>query len=176
MIIDTRDSFAEPAWMPVAIAERGIRRFPVGETNPRIVEYNSQTNLVGYDDKISWCSSFINWCLAGVGVRGTASALARSWLDWGIALESPAYGCITVLTRDDPPSWKGHVGFYLRHDADYVYLVSVSGSRLELRHCECEGVAFVRTRAMRWKTRTLRLQRQWVHVGRDKGKRSGVRW
>lgn len=32
--------------------------------------------------------------------------------------------------------------------------VSVSGSRLESRHSECEGGAFVRTRAMRWKTRT----------------------
>lgn len=33
--------------MPVAIAECGVRRFPVGETNPRIVEYNNQTNLFG---------------------------------------------------------------------------------------------------------------------------------
>lgn len=71
------------------LPKRGIRRFAVGETNPRIVEYNDQTNLVGYDDKVSWCSSFINWCLACVGVRGTRSALARSWLDWGIALEKP---------------------------------------------------------------------------------------
>jgi uncharacterized protein (TIGR02594 family) len=106
MITDTKDSDVEPAWMPVAIAERGIRRFPVGETNPRI----------------SWCSSFINWCLASAGVRGTGSALARSWLGWGIALESPIYGCITVLTRDDPTSWKGHVGFYLRHDTEFIYL------------------------------------------------------
>jgi uncharacterized protein (TIGR02594 family) len=129
MIMDTRDSAAEPAWMPVAIAERGVRRFPVGETNPRIVEYNNQTNLVGYDDKISWCSSFINWCLASAGVRGTGSALARSWLDWGVALESPIFGCIAVLTRDDPTSWRGHVGFYLRHDADFIYLFG--GNQLE---------------------------------------------
>jgi uncharacterized protein (TIGR02594 family) len=129
MIMDTRDSAAEPGWMPVAIAERGVRRFPVGETNPRIVEYNNQTNLAGYDDKISWCSSFINWCLASAGVRGTRSALARSWLDWGVALESPIYGCVTVLTRDDPTSWKGHVGFYLRHDDKFIYLLG--GNQLD---------------------------------------------
>ncbi|MFM0643607.1 TIGR02594 family protein [Paraburkholderia bryophila] len=111
-----------PAWMPVAIAEIGVARFPIGETNPRIVEYNNHTNLVGYDDKVSWCSSFINWCLAGVGVDGTRSALARSWLDWGAPLENPVYGCIAVLTRDDPTSWKGHVGFYVRHDAESIYL------------------------------------------------------
>src|SRR5471032_1510340 len=54
--------------------------------------------------------------------------------------------------------------------------VSVSGSRLESRHSECEGGAFVRTRAMRWKTSTLRLQRRWVHVAHGKGKRSGAKW
>jgi uncharacterized protein (TIGR02594 family) len=115
--MDTRDSTAESARMPVATTESGVRRFPAGETNPRIVEYNNQTNLVEYDDKISWCSSFNKWCLARARVRGTESALARSWLNCGVALESPICDCITVLTRDDPTSWKGHVGVYLRHDA-----------------------------------------------------------
>jgi len=57
-----------------------------------------------------------------VGITGTGSALARSWLDWGVALQNPVYGCIVVLTRDVPESWKGHVGFYIRHDAEQVYL------------------------------------------------------
>ena len=129
MITHTQNGAAEPAWMPVAIAERGVRRFPIGETNPRIVEYNNETNLAGYDDKIAWCSSFINWCLASAGVRGTRLALARSWLDWGIALERPIYGCIVVLTRDDPTSWRGHVGFYLRCDDEFIYLFG--GNQLE---------------------------------------------
>jgi uncharacterized protein (TIGR02594 family) len=119
----------EPNWMPITLGERGVRRFGPGESNPRIVEYNGCTNLVGYDDKISWCSSFINWCFAGVGIRGTGSALARSWLEWGHALESPVYGCVVVLTRDEPGGWKGHVGFYLRHDAEFVYLFG--GNQLE---------------------------------------------
>ncbi|MFM0288121.1 TIGR02594 family protein [Paraburkholderia megapolitana] len=120
--MDTRDITTAPTWMRIAIAERGVRRFPAGDTNPRIVEYNNQTNLAGYDDKVSWCSSFANWCLINAGIRGTGSAVARSWLDWGVALEQPVYGCIVVLTRDDPTSWKGHVGFYLRHDAQDVFL------------------------------------------------------
>ncbi|ALX46171.1 MULTISPECIES: TIGR02594 family protein [Burkholderia] len=111
-----------PAWMPVALAEQGVRRFGRGESNPRIVEYNGCTNLVGYDDKVSWCSSFINWCFSRVGIPGTGSALARSWLEWGRALSEPAYGCVVVLMRDRPTSWKGHVGFYLRHDEAHVYL------------------------------------------------------
>ena len=120
---------AHPPWMPVALAELGIRRFPPGSINPRIVEYNNHTNLVGYDDKISWCSSFVNWCMTHAGIRGTGSALARSWLEWGRPLERPVYGCIAVLTRDDPASWKGHVGFYLRHDDAHVHLFG--GNQLE---------------------------------------------
>ncbi|MFM0166988.1 TIGR02594 family protein [Paraburkholderia sediminicola] len=122
MNLNATQDVAEPVWMPVALAERGVRRFPTGETNPRIAEYNNHTNLIGYDDKVSWCSSFINWCLANAGVRGTGSALARSWLEWGKAIETPVYGCVAVLTRDDPNSWKGHVGFYVRHDAEFIHL------------------------------------------------------
>jgi uncharacterized protein (TIGR02594 family) len=122
MIEGMANQIDEPAWMSLAFAERGVRRFGPGESNPRIVEYNAHTNLAGYDDKISWCSSFLNWCLARTGQRGTGSALARSWLEWGRALDSPVYGCVVVLSRDDPASWKGHVSFYLRHDADTIYL------------------------------------------------------
>jgi uncharacterized protein (TIGR02594 family) len=123
------DSRELQPWMNAAFRERGIRRFPVGRTNPRIVEYNDHTNLRGYDDKISWCSSFINWCLAQAGIAGTGSALARSWLEWGTPLESPIPGCIVVLTRDDPTSWKGHVGFFLRIEADSIVLLG--GNQLE---------------------------------------------
>jgi uncharacterized protein (TIGR02594 family) len=64
-----------------------------------------------------------------VGIAGTGSALARSWLEWGQALENPVPGCLVVLYRDDPGSWKGHVGFYLRSDARYIYLLG--GNQLE---------------------------------------------
>ncbi|WDD91683.1 TIGR02594 family protein [Burkholderia sp. FERM BP-3421] len=116
------DATAEVAWMPIALAEVGVRRCAEGESNPRIVEYNDATNLIGYDDKISWCSSFVNWCLARAGIAGTGSALARSWLEWGRGLVEPVYGCVVVLSRDDPASWKGHVGFYLRQDNESLYL------------------------------------------------------
>jgi uncharacterized protein (TIGR02594 family) len=115
--------------MPVAEAEIGVRTFAPGQSNPRITEYHSQTNIRGYDDKASWCSSFVNWSLAQVGIAGTGSALARSWLDWGHALAAPQTGCIAVLSREDPGGWKGHVGFFLRIEADRVYLLG--GNQLE---------------------------------------------
>jgi uncharacterized protein (TIGR02594 family) len=118
-----------PLWLEVAFREIGVAAYPVGSSNPRIASYHKGTNIEGYDDKASWCSSFVNWSLAQAGVSGTASALARSWLDWGEALERPIFGCVTVLWRDDPTSWRGHVGFCLREDEEFVYLLG--GNQLE---------------------------------------------
>lgn len=124
-------SLAQPfaTWMLVAAGEQGVRTFPPGESNPRVTEYHGHTNIAGYDDKASWCSSFVNWTLAQVGITGTGSALARSWLDWGVPLEAPVPGCIAVLSREDPSGWKGHVGFFLRADAEHVHLLG--GNQLD---------------------------------------------
>jgi uncharacterized protein (TIGR02594 family) len=122
-------TLADAPWMAAARGEVGTAQYPIGQSNPRITEYHADTNIRGYDDKASWCSSFVNWCLGQAGIPGTRSALARSWLDWGEELASPIPGCIAILYRDDPRSWKGHVGFYLRHDEHFVYLLG--GNQLE---------------------------------------------
>ncbi len=57
-----------PAWMSIASAEAGVRTFGPGASNPRITAYHAGTNIEGYDDKASWCSSFVNWTLAQVGI------------------------------------------------------------------------------------------------------------
>ena len=118
-----------PRWLEVAFGEIGVAAHPQGSSNPRITEYHAGTNIAGYDDKASWCSSFVNWSLAAANVVGTGSALARSWQDWGTPIERPVLGCIAVLWRDAPASWKGHVGFYLREDEQFVYLLG--GNQLE---------------------------------------------
>lgn len=120
--------------MLVAAGEQGVRTAPPGQSNPRITAYHAGTNIAGYDDKAAWCSSFVQWTLAQVGITGTGSALARSWLDWGQPLDAPVPGCIVVLTRDDPAGWTGHVGFYLRSQGDQVLLLG--GNQLD---CVCEN-------------------------------------
>jgi uncharacterized protein (TIGR02594 family) len=112
-----------PPWLEAAFVELGVAQAPLGQSNPRITEYHEGTNIQGYDDKASWCSSFVHWCFAQGGISGTGSALARSWLGWGEKLSVPTPGCVAVLYRDDPESWKGHVGFFLREDEDHVYLL-----------------------------------------------------
>jgi uncharacterized protein (TIGR02594 family) len=112
-----------PRWLEIAFAEVGVSAYPPGSSNLRITEYHQDTNVAGYDDKASWCSSFVNWSLAKAGIAGTRSALARSWLEWGDALDLPIPGCIAVLWREQPTSWRGHVGYYLRQDEEFVYLL-----------------------------------------------------
>jgi uncharacterized protein (TIGR02594 family) len=108
---------AQAPWLRVARGELGVRNFPAG------------TNVAGHDDKVDWCSSFVDWVLARAGLRGTGSALARSWLAWGDALDEPRPGCVAVLWREDPQSWKGHVGFFIREEDDQVVLLG--GNQLE---------------------------------------------
>ncbi len=112
-----------PAWLEVAYGEIGQRRAPAGSSNPRVDEYNNATTLIGYDDKISWCSCFVNWCLAQTGIEGTRSALARSWIEWGYGLEQPVLGCIAVVSRESAESWKGHVGFLIEATDENVILL-----------------------------------------------------
>ena len=140
----------ESPWMPIAFQEVGVSTYPPGLSNPRVTEYHAHTNIRGYDDKASWCSSFVNWALAQVGVPGTGSALARSWLAWGEPLSAPISGCIVVLSRDDPGGWKGHVGFFLRDDEAQVHLLG--GNQLDQvrEHCYPRGSVL----GYRWPTRS----------------------
>jgi uncharacterized protein (TIGR02594 family) len=70
----------------------------------------------------------------GAGRCGRHRLGARPFVaGWGEPLAEPRPGCITVLWRESPDSWKGHVGFYLRHDAAQVWLLG--GNQLG-RVCE----------------------------------------
>jgi uncharacterized protein (TIGR02594 family) len=101
-----------PPWMNVAHGEIGQRDYPGPKYNPRVVEYLSTTNEAANDDETSWCSAFVNWCMIQSGLPGTGKADARSWLGYGETLGPPKPGCIVVLWRESPQSWKGHVGFF----------------------------------------------------------------
>ena len=115
--------------MSVAYHELGVRVFAQGDSNPRITEYHSNTNIAGYDDKAAWCSSFLNWVFVQAGIKGTGSALARSWLDWGTPLDEPKLGCVVVLEREDPTGWKGHVGLFLKVENERIHLLG--GNQLD---------------------------------------------
>ena len=99
-------------WMPVALQEIGVKEYAGAADNPRIVEYLSSTALGSEDlsnDETPWCSAFVNWCVVKAGYEGTDSAWAKSWLNWGMELETPRRGCIAVFSRNEG----GHVAFFI---------------------------------------------------------------
>jgi len=98
-------------FLEIAERELGTKEIKGGEHNPRVVEYHQATSLGASDDETPWCSSFVAWVVEQAGVVGTNSAAARSWLDWGVPVDTPEPGCIVVLKRGNS-SWQGHVGFY----------------------------------------------------------------
>lgn len=119
-VVDTGTE--EFPWMPIALAEEGVKEVPSSGDNPRIVEYLRSTTLGAphnQNDETNWCSGFVNWCMERAGFEGTDSAAARSWLTWGKKLETPRRGCIVVFSRP-PITWQGHVGFYVGQSNTHI--------------------------------------------------------
>lgn len=106
--------------------ELGQKEVQGSKSNPRIVEYHSTTTLKATSDEVSWCSSFVNWCVKQAGLKGTNSAAARSWLDWGKVLDEPIEGCIVIFKRGAPPS--GHVAFYVK-DVSSEFIQVLGGNQ-----------------------------------------------
>ena len=89
-------------WMLFAEGELGQKQISPGN-NPAIIGYHSTTGKFK-NDETAWCSSFVNWSLKQVGIKGTNSAAAFSWQKWGQKLDRPAYGAIAIMKYS-------HVGF-----------------------------------------------------------------
>ena len=105
----------EAPWLEIAAGELGIKEIMGLKHQPRILEYHKATSLKASEDETPWCSAFVNWVMLQHGVKGTDSALARSWLAWGVPLDKPYKGCVIILRRGTQP-WQGHVGFYLSEE------------------------------------------------------------
>lgn len=136
---------AAPLWLKLAIKEMdaGISEIAGPGDDPRIVQYHSTTTLDATDDEVPWCSSFVNWCVERAGFAPTRSAMARSWLEWGIQLDPPAYGSIVIISRGggEQPGPKvinapGHVGFYVGHSRplELAILGGNQGDAVSIHH------------------------------------------
>lgn len=105
---------ALPPWLPIALAEFGVREYPgEDDNNPRILEYMSclRRTTESSRDETPWCSAFVAWCLMQGGIRHQATAVARSWLNQLETIHVPRLGCVAVFWRKKKDSWMGHVGF-----------------------------------------------------------------
>ena len=105
--------------------EEGTKEWEPG-SNPRIEEYHATTTFGRHSDEFPWCSSFLNWCCQQVGVRGTNSAAARSWLTWGEEINEPQIGDLVILQRGSSKS-QAHVGFYEGEHQSTKELIKIFG-------------------------------------------------
>jgi uncharacterized protein (TIGR02594 family) len=115
----------ECPWYEIAQHELGVTEVPGPGDNPRIVEYLKSTTLGSPDnrnDETPWCSAFLNWCMEQAGIKGTNSAWARSWLNWGREPTDDEWGegVVVILERG---ANSGHVGFLDDWDDNRVRLL-----------------------------------------------------
>ena len=112
----------DPEWLKIAYREIGTKEIYGKEHNGKILQYHDTCTYDANTDEVAWCSAFVNWCMIQAGYKGTNKVNARSWLEWGKSLPKHR-GAVTVLWRDHPSSWKGHVGFYIKSNEKYVWLL-----------------------------------------------------
>ena len=74
--------------------------------------------LTGVDPvRIEWCAAFANAILEESSIISNKDhqhpLLARSFLQWGEAVDDPQMGDVVVFPRGNE-GWQGHVGFYVK--------------------------------------------------------------
>ena len=108
----------------IALGEFGVKEIIGGKHNPRILEY---FKLMGHNwvktDETAWCSTFINWVCIKANLPYSGKLDARSWLGIGVETCNPKIGDLSVFWRENPKSWKGHVGFYIRETKYWIYVL-----------------------------------------------------
>jgi len=111
-INDGASSAPVTAPMIYAMKHVGQTEIKGPEDNPFINGCFAEIGLPQFDDDDPWCTAF-----AGASLKRSGCAWnhkrgdARSYLDYGIKLDGPETGCLVIMWRERPNSWKGHVGF-----------------------------------------------------------------
>ena len=140
----------EPPWMAIARREICTREARAGQPpNARIVEYHQVTSLRATSDRTPWCAAFVSWVLEQAGIRSTRSARAKSYLDWGHALDAPRVGAIAVFHRGSgAPTARGpgHVGFLVEERENSVLLLGGNQGN----HVNIRSYSRSRLMAYRW--------------------------
>ena len=113
----------QPPWLAAAWAEFGVREIPGKDDAPEILRYFREAGDTSVETEATpWCAAFLGAMLKRAGCSGTGSLLARSYLDWGDALDASRLGAVAVLSRGDDPN-AGHVGFLLSDTNGKLYLL-----------------------------------------------------
>lgn len=109
----------------IALSQIGIKETVGQQDNPEVLKYFYAMGMDGakLKDETAWCSSFMNWVAIQCNAEHTRKLNARSWLNVGQPVKEPIRGDIVVLWREDPSSWKGHVGLFIHARDGFIYIL-----------------------------------------------------
>jgi len=100
----------------------GLKEIAGPGHNAEIVKFFKE---IGFDwvkdDETAWCSAALNYFCKKLGFERSGKLDARSWLKVGTKVDKPKFGDVVVYWRDDPASWKGHVGLYISEGDGLIY-------------------------------------------------------
>lgn len=86
-------------WHRIARGYLGLKEIPGADDNPVIIKMHDTTTLSADDDETPWCSSAMNLWMKEAGRPYTRSAAAKSWLAWGVSIDTPRVGCVVIFKR-----------------------------------------------------------------------------
>ncbi|WP_207513820.1 TIGR02594 family protein [Longitalea luteola] len=113
-----------PKHVSIAIKEIGVEEVVGDGNNPRISnDYFGATTLgPGIEDRIPWCSAFMNFVISQAGIKGTKSALALDWRAWkeGEKVDQPYLGTLVTIRHSDGT---GHVGLVTGRNGDQIAIL-----------------------------------------------------
>lgn len=113
----------QPAWLAAAWAEFGVREISGAGDSADVISYYKEAGHASIQhDEIAWCAAFAGTMLKRAGIAGTGSLLARSYLGWGVPVETARLGAIAVLERGNDPG-AGHVGFVVGAAGKRIFLL-----------------------------------------------------
>ena len=109
-----------------ALTQYGIREIQGPEANnPEIIKYFAEIGCIwAKTDETAWCSAFVNWVAKETDHEYTRKLNARSWLKVGEPIEHfQEVGDVVILWRVSKNDWRGHVGFFINEDEDYIWIL-----------------------------------------------------
>ena len=116
--------------LKIAASQLGLEEIKGTLDNPQILAYATETGIAGVtNDEIAWCSTFVNWRAKKAGLPMSGKPNARSWLNVGKATTQPQPGDVVVFWREDPHSWKGHVGIFMGFNKTGTQVFCLGGNQ-----------------------------------------------
>lgn len=98
---------SDPIWLHIARRDLGLAEIPGADTAPKIRQWLADLGAWWRDDETPWCGVAVGAWMKQAGIaRPKHWYRAKGWLEWGVDIGGPTYGCVAVFER----AGGGHVG------------------------------------------------------------------